>query len=122
MNTYVIGYDIRDPKRLVRVHRKMLNFGIPIEYSVFLLEGTPGDALRCARVMRPFLKLKEDDVRCYRLPSRGTRGHKGKKAFPAGITWTVFPRETAVSEMEPEEYLSRETLESFNVKEGRFFS
>lgn len=122
MNTYVIGYDIRDPKRLVRVHRKMLNFGIPIEYSVFLLEGTPGDALRCARVMRPLLNLKKDDVRCYRLPSRGTRGHKGKTAFPAGITWTVFPSETAVSEMEPEEDLSRETLDFFYVKEGRFFS
>lgn len=121
MSTYVIGYDIRDPKRLARVHRKMLGFGIPIEYSVFLMSGTPGDLLRCSSVMRSVVNLQEDDVRCYRIPDRGARGHLGQGTLPAGISWSALPGELSLSEMEPEDELSCEKLDFFSTKE-RFFS
>lgn len=121
MSTYVIGYDIRDPKRLAKVHRKMLGFGIPIEYSVFLMTGTLGDALRCASVMRTVVNLREDDVRCYRIPDRGARGHSGRGTLPAGISWSALPGELPLSEMEAEDELAHEKLDFFSTKE-RFFS
>jgi CRISPR-associated protein Cas2 len=34
-NSYVVSYDIMDPKRLQKVHRTMKGFGEPIHYSVF---------------------------------------------------------------------------------------
>jgi len=35
---YLIGYDITDDKRLQRIHRRMINFATPIQYSVFLFD------------------------------------------------------------------------------------
>jgi len=35
LNCYVVSYDIRDQKRLYRVHRAMKGFGEPVHYSVF---------------------------------------------------------------------------------------
>lgn len=35
MDVYLVTYDIRDPKRLRAVHRKMKGFGDPVQYSVF---------------------------------------------------------------------------------------
>lgn len=37
---FVIGYDIRDPRRLQRVHRRLCRHATPLEYSVFLLVGS----------------------------------------------------------------------------------
>ena len=36
LNCYVVSYDIRDQKKLCRVHKKMLGFGEPVHYSVFI--------------------------------------------------------------------------------------
>lgn len=36
--TYVACYDVSDPKRLARVHSKMLGYGEPVQYSVFLCD------------------------------------------------------------------------------------
>ena len=32
---YLVAYDVADPKRLRRVHKKLLGFGDPLQYSVF---------------------------------------------------------------------------------------
>lgn len=32
---YLVCYDVRDPRRLQRVHRHLLAVGIPLQYSVF---------------------------------------------------------------------------------------
>ncbi len=34
--TYVIAYDITDPRRLARVHRELREAAFPVQYSVFL--------------------------------------------------------------------------------------
>lgn len=34
-NTFVVSYDVCDPKRLRRVFRIMKGWGIPLQYSVF---------------------------------------------------------------------------------------
>jgi len=36
LNCYVVSYDIREQKRLCRVHKAMLGFGEPVHYSVFI--------------------------------------------------------------------------------------
>ena len=40
MAQYLIGYDISDPKRLQRIYRKMTHYATPIQYSIFLLDGS----------------------------------------------------------------------------------
>jgi CRISPR-associated protein Cas2 len=60
---FVIGYDISEPRRLLRVHREMCKHATPLE----------------------------DDVRCYPLPARGFQGRIGVASLPAGIVWTGLP-------------------------------
>lgn len=91
MTTFIIGYDIRSPKRLQRVHRMMLNFAVPIEESVFLLEGTTSDLENCVRRMQGIIHLDHDDFRCYRLPTDRYDLRIGKKVLPEGVYWTGFP-------------------------------
>jgi len=40
-NTYIVCYDIADPKRWRRVHKMMLGHGDPLQLSVFLCELSP---------------------------------------------------------------------------------
>ena len=89
--SFVIGYDIANPRRLQRVHRLMCKFAIPIEYSVFLLVGSLSEKNRCLLQVADLIKAGEDDVRCYPLPSRGFQVRVGRSSLPEGIQWTGLP-------------------------------
>jgi CRISPR-associated protein Cas2 len=89
--TFVIGYDIREPRRLVRVHRAVLKHAAPIEYSVFVLDGNIKDAARCMEELAALIDPRQDDLRCYPLPARGLQFRLGKASLPEGIVWTGLP-------------------------------
>ncbi len=88
---FVIGYDISNPRRLLRVHREMCKHATPLEYSVFLLVGNAAAKDRCLLEIGELIKPLEDDVRCYALPARGFQGRIGHASLPAGIVWTGLP-------------------------------
>lgn len=90
MAYYLIGYDIRSPQRLQRVHRKLLRFATPIQYSVFLLSGSENDAKHCLSELEPLIK-KEDDLRCYRIPGTGFKARLGSAVLPEGIFFSAIP-------------------------------
>jgi CRISPR-associated protein Cas2 len=91
MTTFVIGYDISDGRRLQQVHRALLRYAAPIEYSIFLLEGDVRAARCCMDALLPLIDPKEDDLRCYPLPMRGMQGRIGVATLPQGIIWTGLP-------------------------------
>jgi CRISPR-associated protein Cas2 len=91
MRTFVIGYDISNPRRLQKVYRAMIKHATPIEYSVFVLDGTMHAAVRCMQEISRLIDPKEDDLRCYPLPRRGLQLRLGKPALPEGIVWTGLP-------------------------------
>ncbi|MCF0254390.1 MAG: CRISPR-associated endonuclease Cas2 [Duodenibacillus sp.] len=91
MGTYVIGYDIADPKRLIRVHRAMVQHGCPIEYSIFVFDGTKEALDKCLEAVLKLIDPRVDDVRCYAVPARGDRMRIGAPALPEGIIWTGLP-------------------------------
>ena len=91
MRTFVIGYAISHPQRLQQVHRIMIKYAVPLQYSVFVLDGTEQDAQRCMREVVRLIDPKEDDLRCYSLPSRGVQFRLGKASLPEGIVWTGLP-------------------------------
>ena len=90
-DSFVIGYDIANPRRLQRVHRLMCKFATPIEYSVFLLVGSAVQKDRCLSQVANLIKAGEDDVRCYPLPARGYQNRVGRSSLPEGIQWTGLP-------------------------------
>lgn len=88
---WLIAYDICDPRRLVRVHRRMLRYATPIEYSVFWMYGTPARRVECLADVGVLLKKGEDDLRVYAIPGRGLRLRLGAPVLPQGIQWSALP-------------------------------
>jgi len=59
---YLVCYDIRDPKRLRKVHRLMKAYGEPWQYSVFYCTLKAIDRVRLETALRETMNLKEDQV------------------------------------------------------------
>lgn len=63
----VVVYDISNDKRRTRLHKKLLNFGSPVQYSVFecLLSAEEIDAMK--KVVDKVIRKTIDHVRYYPL-------------------------------------------------------
>ena len=64
---YLVAYDIRCPRRLRRVHYRLSKHGLPVQYSVFVVD----DSRTLNKVLEsigPHLD-KADDLRCYKARS-----------------------------------------------------
>ena len=88
---YLIGYDIADPKRLQRIHRRMTKYATPIQYSIFLFEGSEKLLAQCLTEVMQIFHKKEDDLRIYPLPHKCSQWRLGKASLPQGIIWTALP-------------------------------
>jgi CRISPR-associated protein Cas2 len=62
LNCYVVSYDIREQKRLCRVHRCMKGFGEPVHYSVFRCDLTPKGRVEMVAALTDLMNLDEDRV------------------------------------------------------------
>ncbi|HUO06744.1 MAG TPA: CRISPR-associated endonuclease Cas2 [Phycisphaerae bacterium] len=59
---YLVCYDIRDDKRLRRVHKLMKAYGEAWQYSVFYCTLKAIDRVRLENALRETMNLKEDQV------------------------------------------------------------
>ncbi len=64
-NWYLLCYDIADKRRLRRVHSRMKDAGIPLQYSVFLLNMSSVDLILLLDELRELIEEHRDDVRAY---------------------------------------------------------
>jgi CRISPR-associated protein Cas2 len=62
LNCYVVSYDIREQKRLCRIHRAMKGFGEPVHYSVFRCILTPRGRVEMVSVLTDLIKPDEDRI------------------------------------------------------------
>lgn len=65
---HLVAYDIRDPARLRRVHKKMKGFGLPLQYSVFICDL---DAAERLRLFRDLVDLIDASVDCIAVVELG---------------------------------------------------
>lgn len=65
---WLIAYDIRDRRRLARVHRFLTHQAVPVQYSVFAARGSLADMRRLAEELRMRIDERADDVRIYPIP------------------------------------------------------
>lgn len=84
---YLIGYDIADPKRLQRIYRRIIKFATPLQYSVFIFEGTKTSLNANLKNVLHLLNNQEDDLRIYALPEKSPFKALGKPVMPEGIVW-----------------------------------
>ncbi len=82
---YLIAYDIRNPKRLVRVHRYLRRQGMPVQYSVFTTQLTQRKLARVTAGLETIIDSRADDVRIYPLPTRLEAHLLGRQLFPDDV-------------------------------------
>ncbi len=62
MDSYIVSYDISDPKRLRKVATACEDFGVRKQYSVFLCRLSATDFARLRSRLYDLLNLQEDQV------------------------------------------------------------
>lgn len=88
---FIISYDVSNSKRLNRIYKTMCKFATPLQYSVFVLNGTSKQCETCLQVISNLINPKEDDLRCYPIPRYGLKERLGSSSLPTGIVWTDIP-------------------------------
>lgn len=63
----VVAYDIPDDKRRTRLHKRLLDFGTPVQYSVFECLLEEKELGRMRRAVARTIKPRLDQVRYYFL-------------------------------------------------------
>lgn len=66
----LICYDIRDHRRLARLHRMISRHALMVQYSMYLDFLTERELDALEREIRTIIAEGEDDVRIYTLPER----------------------------------------------------
>lgn len=82
---YLIAYDIADPKRLTRTHRLLKKAGLPLQYSVFTTVMSRVRLNKLLDAIGGIIDPREDDVRCYALPSTLEYKTIGRQYFPDDV-------------------------------------
>ncbi len=59
---FIVTYDIRDPKRLRKVHKTCKGFGTHLQYSVFECDLTEEEKADMENRLADLMNLKEDQV------------------------------------------------------------
>lgn len=85
MTRWVIAYDVRDPRRLARVHRLLQNRACVLQWSVFLFPGSREAASRLLEEVGGLMDLRVDDLRCYEVSSGGDHVCLGRGMYPDGV-------------------------------------
>lgn len=62
MDTYIVAYDIANPKRLRKVATACEDFGVRKQYSVFLCRLSATDFVRLRSRLYDIINLREDQV------------------------------------------------------------
>jgi len=62
LNCYVVSYDIREQKRLCRVHKAMLGFGEPVHYSVFICHLAPLGRVEMVAALTDLIEADADRI------------------------------------------------------------
>lgn len=69
---YLLAYDIRDPKRLRRVHKVAQDFGSPLQYSVFVCDLSAVELTALKGQLLEAVHSGEDSIGIFDLgPPRG---------------------------------------------------
>ncbi|MCP5319272.1 MAG: CRISPR-associated endonuclease Cas2 [Pseudomonadales bacterium] len=84
----LLCYDIRNPRRLVRVYRRARRFGLALQYSVFYLELSESRLNDLLDQIHSVIDETEDDVRVYRISGLQAVQQIGRSIFPDGVLVT----------------------------------
>jgi CRISPR-associated protein Cas2 len=85
VRSWLIAYDIGQPRRLRRVHRALRDQAVPVQYSVFAVRCSPARVGTIRASLAGLIKPRVDDVRFYPVPEPAHLFVFGRKALPDGL-------------------------------------
>lgn len=77
---YIIAYDIREPKRLRRLHYFLKKKAIALQNSVFLVKADAQYLSHLEEALKKLASIREDDIRIYPVLHPDTLWAAGKQA------------------------------------------
>lgn len=83
--TWLVCYDIRDKKRLARVHKRLRKEGCTVQYSAFSVRANDRQMEKLLAALEGEIDPREDDIRAYHLPARCNVWMLGCQSLPEGI-------------------------------------
>lgn len=83
--SHLVCYDIREPRRLRRIHRIMRRWGLPLQYSVFHVMLTHRSRKRLVGILRDIIDERVDDVRIYALQTGRSISYQGRPPIHEGL-------------------------------------
>ena len=90
--SHLVCYDIGEsPRRLARVHRRLIRLATPIQYSVFLARTGPAGLDRILETLARTIDPRRDDVRIYPIPADPLLTVLGRPLLPDGLLWSAAP-------------------------------
>jgi CRISPR-associated protein Cas2 len=81
-------YDISNDKRRTKLHNALLNYGTPVQYSVFECHLTKKNLNNLKKAIQKIIRKRKDNVRYYSLCEscankiEATRPEEAKKSTP----------------------------------------
>lgn len=87
MAHYLVCYDIADPKRLARVHRRVIRHAMFIQLSVYYLQGDRRVLETLLSELQDVIDERCDDVRVYTVRQLSGALQIGCSWLPEGIGW-----------------------------------
>ena len=85
VKTWLVAYDIREPRRLRRVHRHLRKLGMAAQYSAFTVEADDSEIVDHLAAIESLIDKRVDDVRAYHLPARCPVWRLGRQEWPEGL-------------------------------------
>lgn len=85
VKTWLVAYDIREPRRLRRLHRYLKREGASVQYSAFCVEADDGRIGRVLQRVNGLIDRSVDDVRAYHVPAHCRVWQLGRQQLPEGV-------------------------------------
>jgi CRISPR-associated protein Cas2 len=82
---WLVTYDVREPRRLKRVHALLTKAAVPVQYSVFAAAGSTPLMKRLAAAVERLIDVRADDVRFYSIPAEPTVYALGPTMLPDAV-------------------------------------
>lgn len=89
---YVIAYDIRDPRRLSKVHRFLRTCGYPLQKSVFAWQGDHRQLRELQQQLTKLIRPSVDDLRGYPVLAGRQLLWWGSQPLPVGVIDESAPK------------------------------
>lgn len=83
--TWLVSYDIREPRRLRRVHRQLRKCGATVQYSAFSVQADDARMHALLATLETLIDPHRDDLRAYHLPQRCPVWMLGRQSMPDGV-------------------------------------